>query len=421
MKVLLIVPGSGDTFYCGNCFRDNLYAQALRNAGHDVSIMPLYLPLIDESWHSNTPLFFPATSYYVAQKFFKNGTMPKFFEQILNSKSALRFASSFSGTTSAKGMEQMTLSMINGDDKNFAKQVEKIVFWIEHHEKPDIIHISTSMLIGIAKAIKNRIKKIPIVCSLQDEEIWLDSLEKNDADKAWKSIGENVNYVDKFIASSEFYKAVSFEKVPKIKNIDIVQPGVDIEKYASPDYPKNPTIGFYYRMNYENGLDILANAFVNLKNENSIPNLKLKIGGGYTRENKKFVNHIRKILHPYKNDVVWSERYSLNEHTTFYNGISVICAPLRFSEAFGLYLTEAFAAGRPAVVPNTGSFSEIIENAGVLYSPNDSENLANALKKILTNPTLYEQCKDNALRISREKYNDKIVSEKLTKIYSELL
>ena len=420
MKVLLIVPGSGDSFYCGNCFRDNLYAQALRNAGHDVSVMPLYLPLTGEFGESNnTPLFFPATSYYIAQKLFKNGSMPRFFEKILSSKIALRLASSMSGTTSAKGMESMTLSMINGDDKNFAKQVEKIIHWIKNHEKPDIIHLSTSMLIGIAKAIKKRMD-IAIVCSLQDEEIWLDSLEKNDANKAWNAINENVKYVDKFMASSEFYKKESFKKIPEIKDIEIVEPGVNIEKYASSNCPKNPTIGFYYRINYENGLDILAQAFVNLKKENSIPNLKLKIGGGYTRENKKFVNDIRRILQPYMNDVIWSEHYSLNEHTLFYKEISLICAPLRFNEAFGLYLAEAFAAGRPAVVPDTGSFSEIVGEAGVLYSPNDSENLANALRKILTNSALYEQCKEQTLQISCEKYSDRVVAEKLEKIYRML-
>jgi len=416
MKILLIIPGSGDTFYCGNCFRDNLYAQALRNAGHDVTIMPLYLPLTDQSFRADTPLFFPATSYYVAQKFFKKGKMPRFFEKILNSPSVLRLASSLSGTTSAKGMEQMTLSMIKGEDKNFAKQTEKLMDWIENHDRPDVIHLSTSMLIGIAKAIKSRVN-CPIVCSLQDEEVWLDSLDNRHAHEAWKTIGQNSKYIDKFIASSEFYKSVSLEKIPKIKNIDVVYPGVNSANYESSDYPKNPTIGFYYRMNYENGLDILAKAFVNLKEENTIPNLKLKIGGGYTRENKKFVNHIRTILQPYMNDVIWSEQYSLSEHKTFYKDISLICSPLRFNEAFGLYLSEAFAAGRPAVVPNTGSFSEIVENAGLLYSPNDSEHLTEALRKILTNPTLYETCRKNALRLSRERYNDAITAEKLLGIY----
>ena len=64
MKILFIVPGSGDSFYCGNCFRDNLQASALRKAGHEVIVMPLYLPLRHRSFQADTPLFFPATTFY---------------------------------------------------------------------------------------------------------------------------------------------------------------------------------------------------------------------------------------------------------------------------------------------------------------------------------------------------------------------
>jgi len=419
MKILLIIPGSGDAFYCGNCFRDNLHVQALRNAGHDAIVMPLYLPLTDKSFSANTPLFFPATSYYVAQKFFGKGKMPQFVEKILDSPPILRLASAFSGATSAKGMEQMTLSMIKGDDLNFAKQIEKLIDWIVNHERPDIIHLSSSMLIGIAKAIKSKIN-IPIVCSLQDEEIWLDSLESRYAREAWDSISRNLKYIDRFVASSEYYKSEVLNKIPKIGKIEVVYPGVNRKKYESPNYPKDPVIGFFYRMNYENGLDILAKSFVKLKSENRIPNLKLKIGGGYTRENKDFINSIRNILQPFMNDVIWSDSYNLGEHAGFYKDISLICAPLRFNEAVGLYLCEAFAAGRPAVVPATGSFSEIVGNAGVSYSPNDSENLAEALRKILTDNALYERCKENAVLLSHERYNDAVAAEKLLKVYREV-
>ncbi|MCL2502286.1 MAG: glycosyltransferase family 4 protein [Bacteroidales bacterium] len=418
MKILLIVPGSGDAFYCGNCFRDHLYAQALRQAGHEVLIMPLYLPLTDTAFCGDTPLFFPAASYYVSQKFFGKGNLPRIFEKILDAPSVLRMASSLSGTTSAKGMEHMTLSMIQGDDRYFAKQAHKIIDWMERHERPDIIHLSSSMLIGIAKAIKSRIH-IPIVCSLQDEEIWIDKLDGQYAGQAWESIKQNLNYVDRFIASSEFYRAAALHKIPEIGQIEVVYPGVDISRYASAHYPETPTIGFYYRMSHENGLDILAQSFVQLKNENAVPRLKLKIGGGHTRENNRFLHRIRNLLKPYARDVLWSTHYTLEEHSDFYRDISLICVPLRFNEAIGLYLCEAFAAGRPAVAPDTGSFSETIENAGLLYAPNNSEQLAKALKQMLTEPASYEQYAQNALDLSRQRYNHELSAQKLGDIYSQ--
>ncbi len=114
MKILFIVPGSGDSFYCGNCFRDNLQATALRKAGHEVIIMPLYLPLRHRTFQADTPLFFPATTFYAAQKLFPGKHMPNWLKRITASEGLLNMASSLSGSTSAEGMEQMTLAMITG-------------------------------------------------------------------------------------------------------------------------------------------------------------------------------------------------------------------------------------------------------------------------------------------------------------------
>ena len=416
MKILLVIPGSGDQFFCSNCLRDNFYAQALRNAGHDVVVMPLYLPLTYPSFQADTPLFFPATSFYVAQKFFGKGKMPHLFEKILNSPSALRWAASLSGTTSAKGLEQMTLSMIKGEGKTFEQQAQKLIHWIQTYEKPDIIHISTSLLIGIAKVIKNHLN-IPVVCSLKDEEIWLDSLDTQYANEGWKAIEKNAKYINRFVTSSNYYKSVVLNKIPEIKEIDVIYPGVATNKYQSSVEPAVPTIGFFYRMNYENGLDLLAQAFVNLKKEGSVPHLKLKIGGGYNHENKSFIKNILHILKPYKQDVIWCDHYTLESHFHFYSNISLICNPLRFNEAFGLYICEAFAAGKPAVMPNAGSFSEIVEDAGLLFAPNAPEHLTETLRKILTNKDIYEKCKENALRLSKEKYNDETTVKGLLKVY----
>ena len=420
MKILYIVPGSGDPFYCGNCFRDNLHANALRRAGHDIIVMPLYLPLKHDSFKGNTPLFFPAVSFYMAQRFFTKRNMPKWMENIFNSPSALNLAASLSGSTTAEGMEGLTLSMISGEGIAFHEQVKTLVNWIEHHEKPDIIHLSSSLVIGIAKAIKHKID-IPIVCSLQDEEVWIDHLEREYANIAWKGIGENLKYIDQFVASSEFYKSVAIDRISEISNIEIVYPGIHRKKYASQDYPENPTIGFFYRMNRENGLHILAEAFAVLKDKNNIPNLKLKIGGGYTGIDKKFLKQVKKILEPFMNDVSWSDTYSLDDHQQFYKEITVLSVPLTFDEGVGLYLCEAFAAGRPAVEPTTGSFPEIVNNAGILYEPNDSHSLAEALGKLLTNEKLLSQSKKNALFLSETRYNDDVSAEKLIKIYNELL
>ncbi|MDR3250451.1 MAG: glycosyltransferase family 4 protein [Tannerella sp.] len=417
LKILFIVPGSGDPFYCGNCFRDNLQANALRRAGHDVMIMPLYLPLRDKSFMADTPLFFPATSLYLSQKYFRKKAMPRWMEKILNSDLLLGLAASFSGSTSSEGLEDMTLSMIQGDDPVFRQQVQTLVEWVKKHERPDIIHLSSSLVIGIAKEIKKE-TGIPVVCSLQDEEVWIDGLQEVFARAAWKGIGENMQYVDAFVASSRFYKQIAERQFPQIKPVHVVYPGLDTAKYASEHYPDYPTVGFFYRMNELNGLHILARAFAKLKEKGAVPNLKLRIGGGFTSVDKSFLKKVRRTLSPHRDDVFWHDTYSLQDHAAFYREISAICVPLTFDEGVGLYVCEAFAAGRPAIEPCTGSFAEIVGDAGVLYSPNSADALADAIEKLFSADGLWQQCCNNALHLSRTRYSDATLSSELLKVYS---
>ena len=70
MKILHIVPGSGGTFYCQNCFRDVALVRALRGLGHDVMMMPLYLPMFldDAGGTANAPVFFGGVNVWLQRR-----------------------------------------------------------------------------------------------------------------------------------------------------------------------------------------------------------------------------------------------------------------------------------------------------------------------------------------------------------------
>jgi glycosyltransferase involved in cell wall biosynthesis len=418
MKVLFIVPGSGDPFYCGNCFRDNLHAAALRRAGHEVIIMPLYLPLNDPSFSADTPLFFPAASLFLSQRYFQDKTMPRWMEWMLNSNWSLAIAASFSGTTSSEGMEGMTLSMIRGDDAVFAHYVRTLVDWIRQHERPDVVHLSSSLLIGIARVIKSE-TGIPVVCALQDEEVWIDPLGKY-AGEAWRGIEENMSHVDRFIASSAFYAKAVRHRFPNIGAIDIVYPGLQIERYASPNYPDAPTIGFFYRMNELNGLHILAEAFVLVKRRGHIPSFRLRIGGGYSSTDKPYLKKVRETLAPFARSVTWIHDYTLSSHADFYRNVTAVCVPVTFDEAIGLYVCEAFAAQRPVVEPATGSLPETVSDGGILYSKNTPESLAEAIERLFLTPKIFEECRKAAINLAQTRYADSVCADALVATYDEL-
>ena len=419
MKVLFVTPGSGDGYFCGNCYRDNLMAQALHRAGHEVTVAPLYLPLkhIGEL-QGVAPLFFPATTYYVEQKTGRRS--PRWLRKLFDSKPVLSVAASFSGTTTAEGMEDMTFSMIEGTDPTFLRHVDELTEWIRQEEHPDIIHLSSSLLIGIAKHIKERLH-IPLVCSLQDEEVWIDTLAPEYAQRAWQGIGNGAKWIDRFVTTSHYYEKEVHRRLPHFPPVEVIYPGVETSRYQTDAWPDNPTIGFFYRMNELDGLDILAEAFVMLKERNSIPNLKLRIGGGYMPTDKGFLSKVRQTLKSYEKDVVIEEEYTWKLHSKFYRDITVLAVPLRFQEGVGLYLCEAFAAGRPAVEPQTGSFSEIIDGAGLIYQPNTATALAEALERLLTDDKLMASCSSRALHLSKTRYNDELTARKLLETYHNIL
>lgn len=414
MKIVFITPGSGDTFYCSNCLRDNLYAQSLRRAGHDVTILPLYLP-IEGANATEKPVFFSAIVNYVSCMVAGQRPLPKWLKKLLSAKPMMSVAAGMSGTTSPVGLEKMTLSMIYGNDKAFLAEAHTLVDWIEQDGKPDVIHIATSMLTGIAHVIKERINT-PIVCSLKDEEVWLDKMRAQFISSAWKGIAANIPYIDKFVTVSDFYKRYIQSRIPELTGVEVIYPGLVIPK-TQVALPAQPTIGYLNRFNYDNGADILCKAFVTLKQRNTIPNLKLKMAGGYTREDNRFVKEIKRILKHYHNDVELMEHYDVVQSKHFMEQVSVLSAPLRFDEGIGLYVCQAYAAGRPVVMPATGSFPEIVSNGGLLYQPNNPQDLANALEKILTNNALYETCRKSALAIAAERFDDKKSAQALEQLY----
>ena len=136
---------------------------------------------------------------------------------------------------------------------------------------------------------------------------------------------------------------------------------------------------------------------------------------------KRFMRKIRRTLKPYSDDVIIEEQYNWQRHPGFYRDITVLSNPLRFNEGVGLYLCEAFAAGRPAVEPATGSFPEIMDGAGVTYGPNNPSSLADALERILTDRQLFDRTSSRALELSRTRYSSSLTAISLTALYTSLL
>jgi glycosyltransferase involved in cell wall biosynthesis len=427
MKVVHIVPGSGGTFYCQNCMRDAALVQALRRQGVDVVLVPMYLPMFTDGdpVQNDTPVFFGGINVWLQQQFKLFRRTPRWLDRLFDSKWMLKRAAKMAGATSAAGLGPMTLSMLEGSDGNQRKEVERLVDWLAEHEKPDVVQLSNALLIGLAGEMKQRLN-VPVICSLQDEDGWLDAIRPPFREPCWQAIADRCGEVDRFIAVSHWYADRMSERlnIPREK-IDVVHIGIDLTGYEQASLDLDPpVIGFLSRMNESLGIGTLVNAFLDLKKgENKGAGsacLKLRATGGMVGTDREFVSSLRKKLAAagFENDVEFLEDFGREHRQAFLKSLSVLCVPVEEGEAFGTYIIEALAAGVPVVQPDAGAFPELIAatGGGVI-----AQDLVQTLRELLANPEELRRLGSTGREAVMKSFSVETMAQKMIAVYEKVL
>ncbi len=428
MKIVNIVPGFGGGFYCGNCMRDSVLTKALQSEGHDAITLPIYLPMsLDyKETCADTPIFYGAVNVYLKQKFKFLRNMPSWLERFFNSAPILRYAAKKAGSTRADGLEEMTISMLKGSEGYQKDELQQLIDFLKNHEKPDIVHLSNALLLGLAKKIKEELK-IPIICSLQDEDVWIDAMNDEYQKKLWDLMSEKAKDVDAFIGVSDFFAGV-MKKNMNISNdkIFVVPISINPEKYK-PFIPSfdPPVIGFLSRMYKEHGFGLLIDAFIKLKKKIEFKDVKLRISGGKTADdNSYFKKQMKKLKkNNVYSDLEYVENFQTEELNKFFNGLSFLTVPVLKGEAFGAYQLESLASGIPLVQPALGAFPEIVAktSGGVIYSPNNADTLAEKWAEMISKPDVLKEMGKKGKKVVLEKYNDIVLTEKMIGVYKRLV
>ncbi len=430
MKIVYLITGSGGSFYCANCYRDMLYVKAIRRVpGTTVKAIPLYLPPDRETDSDNemdTHVFFGAISMYLREKvrIFRN--MPMFLEKFFDLKPFLKLASRMAGTTSTEGLEDLTINMIEGDNAFRKDEVQRLISYLNTEGKPDVVHLSNALILGLARQLKQRME-VKIVCSLLNEDDWIDNMPEPYRSRAWKMIAAESVYVDSFVTPSRYSKELFINNTGlKGDNVHIVPLGFDPPSYSqTKELSRPPAIGYFCRVSEHNGFDKLVDAFIDIKTKNFIPGLTLNVCGGYTGENKPFISkQIKKIReHGFQKSIRIYPEFSGEKKAQFFNDVDVISVPVRKLDGYGLYILEANCAGIPVVQPATGAFPEILEitGGGITYSPDTITELSEALFKLLTDHELRKNLGDTgSIKVRSELSLDKM-SAGLSEVYSKMI
>jgi phosphatidyl-myo-inositol alpha-mannosyltransferase len=197
---------------------------------------------------------------------------------------------------------------------------------------------------------------------------------------------------------------------------EIVPNGVDVA--TAPDGPK-PSSGelrvlFVGRPEERKGLPVLLRAFEALVEH--VP-ARLTVIGAERDDVRRYLADPEAMRWIDVRGRVSGERLWESLHEA-----DVLCAPSLAGESFGMVLTEAFAAGTPAIASAIAGYSDVVDDGvdGVLVPPGDPQRLAEELQRAHHEPDRLAAMGE-AARESAERYAWPRVADRVTEVYERAI
>ena len=428
MRILQLTPGTG-SFYCGTCMRDNALTVALRRQGHDALMVPLYLPpaLDEASAAEGAPLFYGGVNVYLQQASPLFRRTPRWLDGLLDSPAVLRGAARRAGMTKASELGEMTLSMLRGEDGHQAKELTRLVEWVASEDgRADVVCLSNALLLGLARRIRAE-TGARVVCTLQGEDTFLDSLDEPHRTASWDTLAERAADVDAFVAVSHYHADLMTRrmKLPPDR-VHVVYNGIDLTGYGPASPPTDPPVlGYLARMCPPKGLGTLVDAYLLLRKRGRVKGLKLRVAGAQTAGDVSYVESLRARLDAegVGADAAFFPNIDRAEKVAFLRGLSAFSVPATYGESFGLYVIEALAAGVPVVQPRHAVFPELLAETGggVLCEPDDPSALADALEALLLDPERARALGEQGRRTVIERFNVDVMAENVARVFAGVM
>jgi glycosyltransferase involved in cell wall biosynthesis len=425
MKIVYLAAGAG-SMYCGSCLHGNTLAAALCAAGQDCLLVPMYTPIrTDEPGVSIKRIAFGGINVFLQQQSAIFRHTPWAVDRLLDRPGLLRLATSHSGSVRPERLGPLTVSMLEGEHGRQRKEVEKLVQWLGHNIRPDIVHLNNAMLLGVAREIRQRLG-VPVVCSLSGEDSFLEKLVEPHRSRALGVLRQRAAEVAALAAMNGYYAdfMAAYLGVPR-ERIQVVPAGLNLAGHGTrQSCPPPLTIGYVARVCPDKGLHQLAAALRILAADADLPPVRVRAAGYLDAADRPYLADLCRQLA----DGGLADRFQYvgeldrPAKIAFLQSLDLFCLPTVYRESKGLSVLEAWANAVPAVLPAHGAFPEMVADTGggVLCEPNDPAALAAGLKRMILDPDFAAQCGRRAQQIVHERYNAEVMAQRMSELYEGL-
>jgi glycosyltransferase involved in cell wall biosynthesis len=415
--------------YCGSCLHDNTLAAELKRQGEDVVLVPIYTPIRTDEIDVSLPrVFFGGINVYLQQKWSLFRRTPRWLDKLLDHPALLRLVSGRASSVNPVALGDLTVSMLRGEEGNQRKELEKLVDWLLDEVRPDVVHLSNSMMLGLARMIAERCGP-PVVCSLSGEDIFLEKLPSPHYEQARELLRERAGDVQAFVALNNYFANYMSEylDVPR-ERVHAIPHGLNLVGHGKPQEKPNYAprrIGYLARICADKGLHLLVEACELLVERPGLPHFELHVAGFLGTSDRAYFREIESRMSRGKLAGKFHYHGEPNraEKIAFLQTLDVFSTPTVYPESKGLPALEALANGVPVVLPHHGSFPEIVAatRGGVLFEPHNPQDLTDKLADILQNPgAALELGEKGRLAVHREFHAEKM-AEQTKRLYDQLI
>ena len=429
MKVAYITAGAAG-MYCGTCIHDNTIATVLKKQGHNVALIPTYTPTrTDEANVSMDRVFFGGVNVYLQQKLSIFRHTPWSFDRLLDNPTLLNGLAKFSSSTNAQDLGQLTVSMLSAEHGYQKKELAKLVKWLAEENRPDIVYLTNSMLVGFTREIKKALD-VPVICALQGEDIFLQDLIEPYKTEALNLLQERAAEADGFVAPCHYYAQFMADAYLNLSvdKIDVVPLGLNMDEHGMPvEKPEPPPfiIGYLARICPEKGLHILIDAFRIVTEALGANNVQLHVAGYLGKKDEPYLEELVNQIQTWglSDSFVHHGEVTRTQKIDFLNRLHIFSVPTVYRESKGLSIIEALANGVPVVQPHHGTFPEMMHatEGGILVEPESAEALAGGIMELIKDADRREHHGKTGQINVHQKFNDKVVAKHLLKVFQNYI
>lgn len=427
MRVAYVTAGAAG-MYCGSCLHDNTLAAAMQKLGHDVVLIPTYTPIrTDEQDVSIDRVFYGALNVYLGTKFGIFRHMPDWLHRLLDRPALLHWIAKLSGgsASNAHDLGALALGVLQGEDGPAAGELDRLVDWLRNGHRTDLVHLTNAMFLGLAAPLRRELG-VPVVCSLQGEDLFLESLTEPWKEQVLEELGARARDVDAFIATSDYYAdfMAGYLRVPREK-IHVVRLGVTLDGHETARGSDGYWVGYLARQAPEKGLHLLVDAFRLLAERAGADNVGLRVAGYTSPGDRAYVKEQQSRLDGWglSHRVRWHGEVDRRGKLRLLDEVDVFSVPTIYRESKGLPVLEALASGVPVVQPRHGSFPEILRltEGGVLVPPGDASALADALWQLREDPARRRELGRRGREVVHRTLSDGRMAEETARVFDRVV